>query len=380
MEQTQQNANEQHFEENMTEQEVQAQTAQNKCPSCGANMSFDIETGGLKCRHCNTTKAFDDTERVQRRQITNEILGTHSQWREGKVFRCSNCGAQEVLTERSLATKCAFCGSAQVLESDELPGIQPDSVIPFQITEQSAVERFRKWLKSRWFTPNAFKRYDIREQMSKLYTPCWSFSARTENQYQGTVGRTITTSHSRNGRVQTQTRIQWFRVRGQINHNYTDYFIQSGDRIASRNFNALKPFDLRQVKVYRQEFLSGIIAEHYTKNLEQCFNEFSNFVKRDMRTRIMRKHGADHVQHLDIRTRFHDRRFNYILLPVYINNYRYKEKTYNFFINGATGKVVGRYPRSRVKIALLVLGGLAVLGLAIWGLAASGMIGTQYGF
>lgn len=352
----------------LTEQQVAIN--QNKCSGCGANMVFDIESGGLKCRHCGSKQEFNDTESVERRRLCDELLRTHKPWTDGKVFQCSNCGAKEVLEIKSIARKCAFCGSAQIIEINELPGIQPDSVIPFQVTEAAATERFRKWIRARWMAPAAFRRSsDMREHMNKLYTPCWSFSARTTNQYSGTVGRTVHTQvRTRNG-VQTRSHVRWFRVSGMIGADYNDHMYQSGDRINSRNFNGLKPFDLKQLRVYRQEYLSGIIAEHYSRTLEQCFNEFSNFVRRDVQNRIIRKHRADTVSHMDIQTTFNDRRFNYVLLPIYISHYTYKGKLFNFFINGATGKVVGRYPRSKWKIFGIVLGVLAVVagaGVAVY--------------
>ena len=356
-------------EEVLTEQQVQ--TLQNKCSACGAGMVFDIETGNLKCGHCGNMQELQDNEVVQRRQITNDLINSHEKWTEGKVFACSNCGAKEVLDNKEIARKCSFCGSAKIASIDELPGIKPDSVIPFQITEQTAQARFRKWIKSRWLAPSTFKRSDVKERMNKIYTPCWSFTAMTQNLYRGTLGRTVTIQ-TRNG---TRTSVRWFRVNGQINQAYTDHFIQGGQRISSRSFNGLKPFNLQLIRVYRQEFLSGIIAEHYTKTLEACFNEFSNFVKQDIRRRIIRKHMADQVQHLDIRTSFLERKFNYVLLPIYISNYNYKGKLYNFYINGASGKVVGRYPRSAIRILGIVLGTILIVGGIAAGLWFGGILG-----
>jgi hypothetical protein len=134
----------------------------------------------------------------------------------------------------------------------------------------------------------------------------------------------------------------------------------------------MKPFDLKLVKVYRQEYLSGLTAEHYSRNLETCFGDFSNFIRADLRRKIMKKHNADVIQTLEIKTDHHDKRFNYILLPVYVANYEYNKKTYNFFVNGASGVIVGTYPKSKLKIALLVLGGLIVLTAAVIIYMASG--------
>ena len=50
--------------------------------------------------------------------------------------------------------------------------------------------------------------------------------------------------------------------------------------------------------------------------------------------------------------------------PVYVGNYIYKKKVYNFYVNGATGKVGGKTSLSLFKILLAVLlGGTVVAGL-----------------
>lgn len=350
-----------HHEELIQESEVA--TIQNKCPGCGSNMFFDIESGGLRCRHCGTTKELDSNEQVQRRQITDDVLRSHKNWTEGKVFSCQNCGAKEVLETRAIASKCVFCGSGQIAQISELPGIRPDSVIPFSITDQTAEGNFGKWIKGKLLAPRTLRKRGASSHLTKMYTPVWSFSSRTVNQYNGTLGRTVTrTMPSRPGQPpRTVTETRWFRVNGMIHREYLDRMFQSGERIAPINFNRIKPFNITQLKVYRQEYLSGIIAEHYTKTLEQCFNEFSNFVRRDISNQILRNYRADRVGTLNINTQYLDRRFNYILLPIYISNYKYKNKQYNFYVNGDSGRVVGRYPKSGLKIFGIIAAVTAII-------------------
>ena len=308
---------------------------------------------------------LNNTERVERRAMCDAIIKDHKQWTDGVVFRCTNCGAREVISKKDLSKKCAFCGSGAVVALKDLPGIQPDSVLPFRITKQTAVANYKRWKSKRWFAPNAFKKQDNDAVMNPIYSPTWSFSANTSSMYQGQLGRTHTV-HTRNG---TRTTIRWFRVAGQVQQSYMDHFVQSGDRVNNANFSRLKPFDLAQIQVYRTEFLAGIVAEHYTRDIETCFSQFSGFVKADLRRRVISKYRADHVSHLDIQTQYNDRRFNYVLLPLYISHLDYKKKLYNFYINGQTGKIVGKYPKSRVKRALIGIGIMAGVGavvFAVW--------------
>ena len=200
-----------------------------------------------------------------------------------------------------------------------------------------------------------------------MYSSSWSFSANTYSNYKGTLGRRVTSTRYVNGRHVTTTTTNYFRVNGTVAQDYRDYFVQSCDKIPAKMFEQLKPFNLSSIKVYRQEYLSGIIAEHYSRSIEICFTDFTNYVKRDLRNKIVRKHNADTVQTLTINTQYSDKRFNYVLLPVYIANYSYNSKVYNFYVNGASGKIAGKYPVSKLKVFLTVLGVGALIGAAVFG-------------
>jgi hypothetical protein len=44
-----------------------------------------------------------------------------------------------------------------------------------------------------------------------------------------------------------------------------------------------------------------------------------------------------------------------VLVPVWLLSYRHGARAYQVIVNGHTGRIAGRYPRSAWKIALLVL-------------------------
>ena len=93
---------EQYLDERETDTQI------NKCPNCGSMMSYDIESTDLKCQHCGTTIDFDESGAVERRQMTDDIMKSHEDWKEGAVFRCSNCGATSVLGKKDIAKTCAY--------------------------------------------------------------------------------------------------------------------------------------------------------------------------------------------------------------------------------------------------------------------------------
>ena len=347
----------------------ESETAAIKCSGCGAEMTYDIQSGNLKCNHCGAEQKIEADDSVWRRQLTDEIMKDKGNWSDARVHRCDGCGAKEVLERKNINIRCAFCGSTSIVSTDELCGIKPDCIIPFKIDPTNSQTIFLKWIKSRIWAPRSFKTADIRERMNSLYIPSWAFTSQVFSTYRGTLGRQVqTTRRGPNGQMMTTYKTVYFNVSGQMNKHYTDFLVQSSDRISPINFNKLKPFDVKEKKPYRTEFIAGIITEHYSRSLEACFSDFSNHIRSDLRRDIMRRHNADTVSKLDIKLDFPTREFNYILLPLYIANYKYKTKTYNFFVNGVTGKIVGKYPVSKLKITLLILGiaVVSIIGIAAY--------------
>ena len=276
--------------------EKTSETTMTKCSGCGAQMKYDIASGNLKCSHCGAEQRIQADDSVWRRQLTGDIMKSKQNWSDGHVARCNGCGAKEVLERTSINKICAFCGSTSIIATDELCGVKPDGIIPFKIEKEQGSDLFKKWMKGHLFAPKAFKKTDIRENINQIYVPSWSFTSSVQSTYHGVLGRTVhETRRNANGSTYTVSRTHYFRVSGQAAKNYTDFLVQSSDRISPINFTKLKPFDINELKPYRTEFLSGIITEHYTRDLDVCFGEFTVHVRKELQREIMRKHGISQL-------------------------------------------------------------------------------------
>ena len=75
--------------------------------------------------------------------------------------------------------------------------------------------------------------------------------------------------------------------------------------------------------------------------------------------------NASMVTNLNLKTKYDDLTYKYLLLPVWMSSFKYKGKVYNFIINGQTGKVGGRAPVSALRIIIAVILGLVAVG-ALW--------------
>ena len=89
---------------------------------------------------------------------------------------------------------------------------------------------------------------------------------------------------------------------------------------------------------------------------------------------ILARYRADVVQYLNVTTNFPVINFRYILLPVWLCGYSFKEKLYKFLVNGRTGKSTGKAPVSALRVIIAVLLGLGVAALIIWLLRFTGVI------
>jgi len=59
-----------------------------------------------------------------------------------------------------------------------------------------------------------------------------------------------------------------------------------------------------------------------------------------------------------------------LMVPVYIGSFRYRDRPWRFVVNGQTGKVTGRAPLDRRKIAGVVL--VVVAAVVAWLVFRSG--------
>ena len=349
----------------MQEEEIyraeEKETEVYKCPSCGANLEFDPDEQILKCDHCGHRQAFEASHIVQLVDFMTGERPKNTWGDETKVYRCNNCGSTEILSATEIAKTCPFCGTTNIVETDELPGIRPTAVLPFLFGEEKAKEYFTRWIKKRWFIPNKLKKAKLRSDYNGVYSPAWVYDADTMSSYEGRLGEhyTVTVGSGKNRRTETRTR--WYRVSGVHYSTFKDLIIEASPYLTQAEVNALKPFRMDVGVEYDKRYLAGFSASHYERDVDACWPDACREMEAVIRREILGKYHADVVDYLNVNSGYHDVKFKYLLLPVYICNYFFEKKNYRFYVNGCTGKVTGKVPRSPAKIAAFSAAVLAVI-------------------
>lgn len=359
-----------------------------KCPTCGGVMVFDPEGQSLKCEYCKNVISLNDTrEDPTAYGFENDNELERQVWGEkSHSVKCKSCGAQTVFDAYVVADRCPFCGNSNIQEEVITTGIMPESIIPFKITEQTAVSQFKKWIRSKWLAPSKLKKglKDQSVRLTGMYVPCWSFDADTSSFYTAMAGEYyyVTVHHTeiRDGKpvqvAHQERRTRWYPVSGQYYESFRDYIVDSSVNIDDNMMERIKPFMLEELTPYKPEYLSGFKAERYSVDLKTGWETTKSHLRDEIARGIEIQINADEVAGLKFKTAYNNKKYKHILLPLWFSSFKYKDKTYGYMINGQTGRVDGKSPLSPWKVAALVVGitALVVLGYFLINLYTGGNV------
>ena len=340
-----------------------------KCSSCGANMRFDPETQMLICDHCGRKESVAKTIEAKEISLFSAISVTGADMEETMVFTCENCGAKVSLSGTKTATLCPFCGTPHVRKAEELSGLKPNGLLPFLFDKEKAVEFSKKWAKKKLYAPRDFKKSLNVDNINGIYTPCFTFDSSTTSVYSGRIGKRHTRVVGFGKNRHTETYIVWQNISGTYCDSFNDVLISAGEKVNQKKIDKLSPFDTDSSREYDEKYVLGFASYRYDREIADCWNDAKTKIDGVIKRGILSQYYYDVVDYLNVSTQHEHVTYKYVMLPVYIGNFKYKKKLYNFYINGTTGKIYGKTPVSWVKTLFTVLGVLAlgaVIGLLIY--------------
>ncbi len=333
-----------------------------KCPSCSGEMKFNPETQKLSCQYCGSAESFDSEQTIEKN--FDDIMKQPGEWHaETVVYQCTNCSAREVISKKDIALECSYCGATNIIKTEELPGMRPDSVLPFLLNIKEATKKAVQWLRRGFFTPNAYKRNARSHAIHGVYYPTFTFDTNTFSSYTGV--RVVQQAYTTRVNGQTVTRYveRRYPISGKVDKWFDDILVPASSEIPSDMVMRMKPFKTNEARKYKQEFLYGYIASQYTQNGLMCWGNAKAQVHDYVMGVIRRLYGR--VESVSISTSYNDIKYKYVLLPIYVGHSEYREKRYNYYLNGQTGKVSGKRPISGWKVFFTTLGSILLIGGAI---------------
>ena len=340
-----------------------AVAAEVRCPGCGAPVTWDPASKALRCESCG---ARTEVAAEPGAGTTHTLEEASHRWpdrpRRPGILRlqCAECGAVVEALPGALTARCAFCGSAEVAEAkDDGRSFPPDAVLPFTVSREAATAAYRRWLGGHWLRPGGLARRSHLESLVPVYVPFFAFDFATHTEWGSDLGH-LETDVDAGGHVRLRVK-DWRRVVGELNHRWRGVLAQGSTGIPEALWRSLEPFPVADAAPYDPRFLAGFAAEGAGAQPLAAWQAVRATTEAREREAAAAEVPEGQHRNLTAKVSYRDVHFRHVLLPVWVAAYRYRGRVFRFGVNGATGEVAGRAPRSGLRLAAVALVVLALL-------------------
>lgn len=330
---------------------------QYKCPNCGASLEFQADSQKFSCEYCGSSftekqmKQMHEEDSLSSEESAAKALSEQSVQQEfeehNHLYNCPSCGAEIITDDVTAATFCVYCHSPVVLSGRLAGEFRPNLVLPFQLNREQALETFQKWCNQKWFLPRAFTSEVQLEKLTGIYIPFWMADCKMDADMHA-IGKKIRSWQS--GDYQ-YTETQEYAVHRRADLNFNGIPADGSSKTDDKLMEAIEPFRYEELKVFSMPYLSGFQAEKYDVNKQQVFPRIRQRAE-ESATSLLRStiQGYNMVSVTSNQTNILKTDWNYVLLPVWMMTYQYRNQRYFFAMNGQTSKMAGRLPLSWAKV------------------------------
>ena len=310
-----------------------------ECPSCGANVKYIIGTHQVLCTHCNEKFDIDS--------LTKKLYSSGNNINNSEIqeFHCSSCGAKFVSMDNSIIKICNFCGSENLTKSTLHSKIVTRKIIPFEITKEQMIKKFKDYIKYNPVSNSKFFNEDKIQKITGLYIPV-------------KVCNYDANFHAYSNLILSFD-TEPFEFHSEYKATITVDCLKDYPNIVFKN---LLPYNLNKSVTYSPYYLIDYFAitgnDFYKPMIKASKTDISDKLFFDMEQIFRYMHFSDSPLVkpitfpnkkeqflLELNTTSSDNYF----FPVWTCSYKYNNKEYTFAINGQTGKVVADLPLDNIK-------------------------------
>lgn len=313
-----------------------------KCNNCGSVMTYSPEHNAMYCEHCDSLESQG--------VVTAENMSS-----------CVNCGAPIEVGPVTSASKCEHCGCYMVFEERISGEYTPHMVIPFKIGKEQAKGAIKAHVGKNIFVPNSFLKESYLDKVEGIYVPFWMYDYDANYDYHG-IGKIIRSWTSGNTEY-TETSI--YDVHRNMDIDFDLIPVDASAKMVDKTMDLMEPYNYSALEVFQAKYMSGFNGEIYNfsaDELELRAREKAQKYSDMLMTETLAGYTINEPTSKNLTLNPAAR--NYALLPVWRYTYFYRDKNYEFYINGQTGKMVGDVPTSKklkfgyfgIAFALFTLG------------------------
>lgn len=295
-----------------------------KCKNCGGNTVYNPDKEGMYCPQC-------------------ESMDSHEQVNGGNLQSCPNCGAPVEAKEYLSAIQCGHCGNYLIFE-ERIEGIyRPHTILPFKISKETAKEKMEKEFARKAFLPASFLSAKTLQNLQGRYVPFWMYDYNVHMVFSGR-GTKIRTWESGDTRY-TETSV--YAVERDMAASFDKVPVDASTSMEDDVMDLMEPYHYEGLVDFAAQYMSGFLGEVYNEDADSLEARAGQKVINDSKTLLHSTIG----QYNTLQTEREDitrqrTKSDFALFPVWKYEYEYQGKNYSYFVNGQTGKVIGKTPVS----------------------------------
>lgn len=300
-----------------------------KCKNCGGNAIYSPEHKGMYCPYCESEKSEE-----RKYDLYN-------------ITTCPDCGGELTIEEHTSALRCHFCENSIILNERVEGDYLPKMLIPFKYSKDMVKKLLKDKFKKCIFAPTDFLSEAKLNSMSGQYIPFWMFDYNAHGVLQG---EGIKVRSWRSGNTE-YTEHSYYNIVRDMSIDYQNIPADASVAMADDIMNLMEPYAYEEMVAFKPEYMSGFDGEKYNMASE-LVEERARMKMQGSAQSILKNSvkGYSRVNYHQINVTPSVTNIEYCLLPVWKYIYKYNDKLYPFYVNGQTGKIVGKVPISAKKV------------------------------
>lgn len=351
-----------------------------QCPACTGPLHYSAKSGKLECDYCDSSFDVAEIEALYARKEAEaaaakqaadakaeaaqaakaeaaEAAAASGGWDTSdlsrdwgaeadglRVYSCPSCGAELICDQSTAATACPYCGNPAIVPGQFSGALRPDSILPFRLSKDDAVQALRAHYKGKPFLPRSFTSANHIEQIQGVYVPFWLFDGGAEG---AASYRASNTNVFETGDYEiTETRHYHVVRAGSL--AFEKIPVDASSKMPDDHMDSIEPFDYAQLRPFSTAYLPGYLADKYDVTIDDSRDRADTRCRETLAQALrdtVTGYGACVTEREDIALR--RGKVHYALLPVWMLSTKWNGQDFLFAMNGQTGKLVGDLPTDR---------------------------------
>lgn len=300
-----------------------------KCRNCGGNTIYSPEHKGMYCPYCDSENSQERTDEQSELKI------------------CPNCSGELNVEEHTSALQCPYCDHYIILNERVEGAYAPVKIIPFKLSKEMVKNMMKDNFCKKIFAPTDFLSEVKLNSMTGEYVPFWLYDYETRCFYEG-EGTKVRVSVIGDTEI---TETSFYHVVRDINIRYQGIPADASTKMTDDIMDLMEPYQYQEMVDFDPEYMSGFLGEKYNMPSSDVEFRARNKMSESAETYLNQSiSGYMRLAHHNKNINVGKQNAQYVLLPVWKYIYKYKEELYPFYINGQTGKIIGKVPVSRAKV------------------------------